>query len=44
MNYYNDFDPKTCAWLRELIKAGHLPQVAAEFIKAFEGAIDDARN
>jgi DNA (cytosine-5)-methyltransferase 1 len=25
MNYYNDFDKKACAWLRELIAAGHLP-------------------
>lgn len=22
MNYYNDNDPKACAWLRELIAAG----------------------
>lgn len=25
MNYYNEFDPKTAAWLRELIKAGAIP-------------------
>lgn len=25
MNYYNDFDKKACAWLRELIKAGLIP-------------------
>lgn len=25
MNYYNDNDPKACAWLRELIAQGHLP-------------------
>jgi DNA (cytosine-5)-methyltransferase 1 len=25
MNYYNDNDPKACAWLRELIADGHLP-------------------
>jgi len=25
MNYYNEFDSATAAWLRELIKAGHLP-------------------
>jgi len=25
VNYYNDNDPKACAWLRELIAAGHLP-------------------
>lgn len=24
-NYYNDFDPKACAWLRELIDAGLIP-------------------
>jgi DNA (cytosine-5)-methyltransferase 1 len=26
VNYYNEFDPKAAAWLRELIKAGHLPE------------------
>ena len=25
MNYYNDNDPKVCAWLREMILAGELP-------------------
>lgn len=25
MNYYNDNDPYCCAWLRNLIAAGHLP-------------------
>jgi DNA (cytosine-5)-methyltransferase 1 len=25
MNYYNEFDKKTAAWLRELIKAGLIP-------------------
>jgi DNA (cytosine-5)-methyltransferase 1 len=25
MNFYNDNDPKACAWLRELIADGHLP-------------------
>lgn len=25
MNYYNEFDPKAAAWLRELMKAGHIP-------------------
>ena len=24
MNYYNEYDPKVAAWLRELIKAGHI--------------------
>lgn len=24
MNYYNEHDPKTAAWLRELIKSGHI--------------------
>lgn len=26
MNYYNEIDPFAAQWLRELIKAGHLPQ------------------
>jgi len=26
MHYYNDNDPKACAWLRELIAAGLIPQ------------------
>lgn len=26
MNYYNDNDPKVCAWLRELIAAGLIPK------------------
>ena len=26
MNYYNEFDPKTAAWLRELIADGLIPQ------------------
>lgn len=26
MNYYNEFDPGAAAWLRELIKEGHIPQ------------------
>ena len=25
MNYYNEHDPKAAAWLRELIKRGHIP-------------------
>ena len=25
-HYYNEFDPKAAAWLRELIKQGHIPQ------------------
>lgn len=25
MTYYNEFDPKAAAWLRELINAGHIP-------------------
>jgi DNA (cytosine-5)-methyltransferase 1 len=25
MNYYNEFDPKNAAWLRELIKRGRIP-------------------
>jgi DNA (cytosine-5)-methyltransferase 1 len=26
MNYYNEFDPKAAAWLRELIAAGQIPR------------------
>lgn len=26
MNYYNEFDPKAAAWLRELIAAGLIPK------------------
>lgn len=26
MNYYNEFDPKAAAWLRELMAAGHIPK------------------
>jgi len=26
MNYYNEFDPGAAAWLRELIKEGHIPR------------------
>lgn len=25
MNYYNEFDPKAAAWIRELIRCGHIP-------------------
>lgn len=25
MNYYNEFDPKAAAWIRELIAASHIP-------------------
>ena len=25
LNYYNDSDPFVCAWVRELVAAGHLP-------------------
>ncbi|EIQ00196.1 site-specific DNA methylase [Opitutaceae bacterium TAV1] len=25
MHYYNEFDPKAAAWLRELIRQGHIP-------------------
>lgn len=25
MNFYNEIDPKAAAWLRELIKQGHIP-------------------
>jgi len=26
VNYYNEFDPKAAAWLRELIARGHIPE------------------
>ena len=26
MNYYNEFDPKAAAWLRELINQKHMPE------------------
>lgn len=42
--YYNEFEPYVAQWLRNLIAAGHIasgdaivPQVAAEFIKAYIG-------
>lgn len=38
VNYYNENDPKAAAWLRQLIAVDAIvPQVAAEFIKAFNG-------
>jgi len=34
--YYNEFDPFAAAWLRELIKAGHIaPQARADTFGEF---------
>ena len=41
MNYYNDNDPKTCAWLRELIAQGHLPQGTVDERSILEIRPDD---
>lgn len=34
MHYYNKNDPFLVEWLHNLIEAGHLPQLGAEFIIA----------
>lgn len=33
MNYYNDNDPKACAWLRELIVAGLLRSLTRDVVE-----------
>jgi DNA (cytosine-5)-methyltransferase 1 len=38
VNYYNEFDPHAAAWLRELIKAGHIPAGDVD-----ERSIEDVR-
>lgn len=38
MNYYNEIDPHAAAWLRELIKAGHIPAGDVD-----ERSIEDVR-
>jgi DNA (cytosine-5)-methyltransferase 1 len=38
MNYYNEYDPKTAAWLRELIRAGTIPHGDVD-----ERSIEDVR-
>jgi DNA (cytosine-5)-methyltransferase 1 len=39
--YYNDNDPKACAWLRELIAAGELPQGDVDCRSILEVKPDD---
>lgn len=41
--YYNDSDPAACAWLRELIAAGHLPAGAVDERSILDVAPDDLR-
>lgn len=38
MNYYNEFDPKAAAWLRQLIASGHIPAGEVD-----ERSIEDVR-
>ena len=43
--YYNEFDPKTAAWLRELIKDGHIaPGIVDERSIKEVQASEEARN
>jgi DNA (cytosine-5)-methyltransferase 1 len=41
--YYNDSDPAACAWLRELIAAGHLPAGEVDERSILDVAPDDLR-
>ena len=43
MNYYNDFDKKACAWLRELIKAGLIPDGVVDERSITDVTADDLR-
>ena len=43
MNYYNEFDPRTAAWLRELIKQGHIPNGDVDTRSIAEVAPGDLR-
>lgn len=43
MNYYNEFDPKAAAWLRELIKSGHIAQGEVDERSIEDVAPDDLR-
>lgn len=43
MNYYNEFDPKAAAWLRELIKAGHIPAGEVDERSICDVSADDVR-
>lgn len=43
MNYYNDFDKKACAWLRELVKAGLIPDGVVDERSITDVKADDLR-
>lgn len=43
MNYYNDFDKKACAWLRELIKAKLIPDGVVDERSITDVTADDLR-
>ena len=43
MNYYNEYDPKTAAWLRELIKVGAIPDGHVDERSIAEVSPDDLR-
>jgi DNA (cytosine-5)-methyltransferase 1 len=43
MNYYNEFDRKTAAWLRELIKAGLIPKGEVDDRSIADVRADDLR-
>ena len=43
MNYYNDNDKKACAWLRELIKAGLIPDGVVDERSITDVTADDLR-
>ena len=43
MNFYNDNDPKVCAWLRELIAAGELPPGDVDCRSILEVKADEVR-
>jgi DNA (cytosine-5)-methyltransferase 1 len=43
MNYYNDFDKKACAWLRELIKAKRIPDGIIDERSITDVKADDLR-
>jgi DNA (cytosine-5)-methyltransferase 1 len=43
MNYYNEFDPKTAAWLRELISAGLIPAGDVDTRSIVDVAADELR-
>jgi DNA (cytosine-5)-methyltransferase 1 len=43
VNFYNDNDPKVCAWLRELIAAGELPPGDVDCRSILEVKADEVR-